>query len=135
MYSINLNIFNNKGLTDHSITKIAKRCNKLQFLDIGYGSDIMSKSLSEIMESLPNICGFLCFNPFCERMKVDRSCSKLKHLGIGGYRNYITDSTVHDIVQAHPQFLIYFNDEAICIVAQISNIFSLLFRNIKLSFF
>src|SRR6266496_2348094 len=88
-------------------------------------SEITSKSLSETMESLPNICGFLCFNPFCERvcvdMKVDRSCSKLKHLGISGYQNYITDSTVHDTVQSHP-------------CCAIANIFILLFATLHLSF-
>ncbi|CAG8618369.1 15904_t:CDS:2 [Funneliformis mosseae] len=27
---------------------------------------------------------------------------KLKHLGISGYRNYVTDSIVHDITRSHP---------------------------------
>ena len=38
---VHLDVFNNGGLTDHSITKIAKKCNKLQFLDIGCGGDIL----------------------------------------------------------------------------------------------
>ncbi|CAG8485248.1 11954_t:CDS:2 [Funneliformis mosseae] len=68
------------SLTDHSITKITKKCDKLQFLDIGFGEDIISKS-------------------FCE---IVRSCNGLKYLGISGYRNHVTDRIVHDIARPHP---------------------------------
>ena len=76
---IHLNVSNNGGLTDHSITKIVKN-NKLQFLDIGFSGNITGKS-------------------FCE---IARLCNGLKHLGISGYRNHITDSIVHDIARSHP---------------------------------
>ena len=52
----------------------------MQFLDIGFSGDIIGKS-------------------FCE---IARSCNGLKHLGISGYRNHVTDSIVHDIARSHP---------------------------------
>ncbi|CAG8550289.1 3778_t:CDS:2, partial [Funneliformis caledonium] len=68
------------SLTDYSIIKIAKKCNKLQFLDIGFGEDITSKS-------------------FCE---IARSYNGLKYLRISEYQNHITDSIVYDIARSHP---------------------------------
>ncbi|CAG8512812.1 8380_t:CDS:2 [Funneliformis caledonium] len=76
---IYLNVSNNGGLTDHSITKIVKKCDKLQFLDIGFGRDITGKL-------------------FCE---IARSCNGLKHLRISRYQNHITDSIIHDIAPSH----------------------------------
>ncbi|RGB24623.1 hypothetical protein C1646_772800 [Rhizophagus diaphanus] len=61
---IHLNVSNNGGLTDHSITKIAKKCNKLQFLDIGFSGDITDISscsrltdtaIHTLTESYPNL--------------------------------------------------------------------------------
>ncbi|PKB95801.1 RNI-like protein, partial [Rhizophagus irregularis] len=68
------------GFDDTALIKISQKCDKLQFLDIGFGGDITGKS-------------------FCE---IARSCNGLKHLGISGYRNHVTDSIVHDIVRSHP---------------------------------
>ncbi|RGB21689.1 hypothetical protein C1646_777494 [Rhizophagus diaphanus] len=62
------------------LIKISQKCDKLQFLDIGFGGDITGKS-------------------FCE---IAQSCNGLKHLGISGYRNHVTNSIVHDIARSHP---------------------------------
>src|SRR5581483_11558997 len=75
-----LNVSNNGGLTDHSITKIAKKCDKLQFLDIGFGGDITGKS-------------------FCE---IARSCNGLKHLGISSSWIHVTDSIIYEITRSLP---------------------------------
>ncbi|CAG8442594.1 1959_t:CDS:2 [Funneliformis caledonium] len=65
---------------DTALIKISQKCDKLQFLNISFGGDITGKS-------------------FCE---IAQSCNGLKHLRISGYRNYITDSIIHDIARSHP---------------------------------
>ncbi|PKK63173.1 hypothetical protein RhiirC2_789284 [Rhizophagus irregularis] len=109
---IHLNVSNNGGLTDHSITKITKKCDKLQFLDIGFSGDITGKS-------------------FCE---IAWSCNELKHLGINScpnlrslklvYCDGINDIAIRKIAHCHylEHLELYsikaLSDKSICIIAR-----------------
>ncbi|PKK50678.1 hypothetical protein RhiirC2_803352 [Rhizophagus irregularis] len=70
---IHLDFERSTSFDDTALIKISQKCDKLQFLDIGFGGDITSKS-------------------FCE---IAWSCNGLKHLGISGYRNRVTDSIIY----------------------------------------
>ncbi|CAG8684180.1 17225_t:CDS:2 [Gigaspora margarita] len=77
---IHLNVFNNRGLTDHSIIELARRCSKLQYLKINWGRNITDKSIYEIA----------------------RSCYYLRHLGISGGKSCISDKSIREITQFNP---------------------------------
>ncbi|KAG9284689.1 hypothetical protein G9A89_003649, partial [Geosiphon pyriformis] len=73
-------------LTDFSIIELARRCPKLQYLEISWGGYITDKFI----------------------YKIPRSCYSLRHLGINGC---ITDKSIREITRSNPNIQsLNFND-------------------------
>ncbi|PKC56922.1 RNI-like protein [Rhizophagus irregularis] len=91
------------------VSKLDRFINSLQYLVIAHHSNLLNEIIEKIVQKFSkyNSSRFSRFGgnigwaekSLCEI--AHGSCNKLKHLGISGYQNLITDSIIHNIAESY----------------------------------